>query len=133
MVAEFIRALGNNMRHDDISDTHVEIDDPVTMTSFIHETRRDMKDVKGMVSKINTCLMGDMVDQKTQGLVVDIREMKAFKREYDEVKALEIIKATDKKFQTITRFFYWILGIAGLGVVSYVTGFLRALGKLIHQ
>jgi hypothetical protein len=85
------------------------------MAAELDVLKKDMAEVKAMVTDMYHILSGNPIDKDSSGMIGDLRTMK--REVYD-------LKAEIKKYKA---YFYAMVTLIGLGVVKVIIDFLKGL------
>jgi hypothetical protein len=85
------------------------------MAAELDVLKKDMAEVKSMVTDMYHILSGNPIDKDSSGMIGDLRTMK--REVYD-------LKAEIKKYKA---YFYAMVTLIGLGVVKVIIDFLKGL------
>lgn len=85
------------------------------MAAELDALKKDMSEVKAMVTDMYHILSGNPIDKDSSGMIGDLRTMK---------KEVYALKAEIKKYKA---YFYAMVTLIGVGVLKFIVEFLKDL------
>lgn len=85
------------------------------MAAELDALKKDMAEVKAMVTDMYHILSGNPIDKDSNGMIGDLRTMK---------KEVYALKAEIKKYKA---YFYAMVTLIGVGVLKFIVEFLKGL------
>jgi t-SNARE complex subunit (syntaxin) len=85
------------------------------MAAELDALKKDMSEVKAMVTDMYHILSGNPIDKDSNGMIGDLRTMK---------KEVYALKAEIKKYKA---YFYAMVTLIGVGVLKFIVEFLKDL------
>lgn len=85
------------------------------MAAELDALKKDMAEVKAMVTDMYHILSGNPIDKDSNGMIGDLRTMK---------KEVYALKAEIKKYKA---YFYAMVTLIGVGVLKFIVEFLKDL------
>jgi t-SNARE complex subunit (syntaxin) len=85
------------------------------MAAELDALKKDMSEVKAMVTDMYHILSGNPIDKDSNGMIGDLRTMK---------KEVYALKAEIKKYKA---YFYAMVTLIGVGVLKFIIEFLKDL------